>query len=146
MGWQVTFDGTRRPVDEYIAAVKDDPFATVWEGGKVVDLDDLSPDVFEKIAKQDDEANWWGVYRFPAGSSVRMIEVLRAAAEHAGVPAPAAPSNMRESRLLLDMIEQTRDPDPRERGFPTKLSTEEDSSPGQSGDSIGSPLPPDESE
>jgi hypothetical protein len=146
MGWKVTFGGTRRPEDEYLEALTDDPYASKWEGGTVVDLEDLPPDAFEKIAGADGIATWWGVFRFPAEKGPRMLAVIAAAAEHAGVDVPPTPKTMREQRELLELLELTEEPGPRDGGFPTKPSTAPDSSTGQSDASDGSPQSLDENE
>lgn len=143
MGWQITFDGTRR---ELTPDELSDPFATHWEGGKVVDLDDLSPDVFDTLAREESgDTSWWGVYRFPCGNGGRMYAVACAAAEHAEIGVPAKPANMRESKLLLSMFEQTEDIEdkPIVNGFPqTPPAAEIGSSSGPSDDSGGDPPKP----
>jgi hypothetical protein len=135
MGWQITFDGTKR--DPLVVAEdrKKDPFASVWEGGKVVDFDDLSPAFFDKIAEADKTASWYGVYLSPMSDAARLQRVVRACAEYAGVEVPAPPTNMREAKLLLTMFEETEDP----TGESSELMT--GSSTGPSPDSVGSPLP-----
>lgn len=137
MGWQITFNGTKKDL-----AVEDfaDPFTSRWEDGTVVDLDDLSPDVFDAIAQKETDASWWGIYRFPGASGSRLYAVMCAAAKHAGIDPPAKPSDMRESRALLEMIEQTKDIEdlPVQDGFPQKPSeTETASLSGLSDDSDG---------
>lgn len=143
MGWQITFDGTKRnlPPEDRAAELAENPYASIWEGGKVVDFDDLSPDLFDRIAREENsgDVNWWTIYRSPAGQSARFYKVLSAAADFAGVPVPPKPANMRESLLLLEQVERTEDP--------TEASeTEKDSSTGQSDVSDGSPPPSDENE
>ena len=105
MGWKITFDGTKRDTSN-----DDDPFASRWEGGKTVDLDELSPDVYDSIAADEQGTDsWWGVYRFPCASGARMFAIACAAAEFARVPAPSKPANMRESGLMLELFEMTQD-------------------------------------
>lgn len=138
MGWQITFDGTERELsDEELL----DPFAQRWEGGKVVNLDDLSPDVFDKIASAEEDStdSWWGVYRFPCSVGSRMWEVAKAAAEHAGVEVPAKPANMREAQLLMRQFERTQDvaEKPMVDGFPPTPPLETGSSSGLSEPSGG---------
>lgn len=140
MGWQVTFDGTRRVVPD--EEREQDPFASEWEGGKVVDLDDLPPEAFDAIAA-DDGSTWWTVYLSPGAVGSRLYKVICAAAEHAGVEKPEKPSNMRESRLLIDMIERTQaiEDRPFVDGFPpVPPETETGSSSGPSND-LGGDLP-----
>jgi len=138
MGWQITFDGTRREVtaeerehDEYVSS---------WEGGKVVDLDDLSPDVYDKIAENDPNDTWWSIYKFPGATSARLYAVVCAAAEFAGVEPPSKPANMRESKLLLQLLELTQEIEdrPTMNGFPqTPSETATGSSSGPSDASDG---------
>lgn len=140
MGWQFTFGGARRDLsdEERAAELKQNEYASVWEGGKVVDLDDLSPDVFDQIAREEFDS-WWNIYRYPGGSGSRLYAIAKAAAEHAGVEVPSKPANMRESVALLELLERTEEPHPIKGGFPTTPSeeTETASSDGSSDDSSG---------
>lgn len=138
MGWKVTFGGTRRTLS---ADELEDPFASGWEGGTAVNLDELSPSVYDEIAAQEEGANWWQVYRSPCGSGGRMARVAAAAARHAGLEVPDAPKNMRESKALLAMFEPTEDIEdkPVLEGFPPKPpETANGSSSGLSDGSSGS--------
>lgn len=135
MGWQITFEGTKRDPKALQEARKTDEWASAWEGGKVVDFDDLSPDFFAQVAKDDPVASWYGVYLSPQSDSARMYKVVRACAEHAGVEIPAPPSTMREAKLMLAMFEPTEDPTEESSESMTPSST------GLSPDSDGSPLP-----
>lgn len=148
MGWQVTFNGTKRDLTVRVKELEKDPYASIWEGGKVVDFDDLSPDLFDVIAKAEPlSGNWWNVYRYPGATASRLHAVLTATAQHAGVEVPSKPLNMREANALVEMLEATEEPGPREGGFPTTPSeTETTSSTGPSNDSDGSPAPPDEND
>jgi hypothetical protein len=145
MGWKITFEGTERVLsaEEII-----DPYVTRWEGGKVVDLDELSPDVFDKIAADENgNDSWWGVYRFPCASGARMWEVAKAAAHHGGVDAPTKPANMIEANALMAQFERTVDIQDRPviDGFPQEPpETETGSSSGPSNDSGGSLPQPEE--
>jgi len=108
MGWQITFGGTKRDLTP--EELEDDPFVSRWEGGKVVDLDELSPDVYDGIAADESGTDsWWGVYRFPCASASRMFAITQAAAAFAGVDGPSKPANMRESELILELFEITPD-------------------------------------
>jgi hypothetical protein len=150
MGWKFTFGGTRRILTdkERLAELEKDPYASIWEGGKVVDLDDLSPDAFDEIAAEDPlSGGWWTVYRFPGGSGSRLYKVACKAAEFGGAEVPSKPTNMRESLALLELCEQTEELEPIEGGFPTVRSeTETTSSSGLSEDSSGSPPQPEANE
>ena len=108
MGWQITFNGERRGDEEYFA--DPDPEKSRWVGGKVVDLGDLSPEAFEKIAADEDDATWWLVFNFPGAKASRYYRVVCLAAQHAGVDAPPKPSTMNEAVVLLELIEKTPDP------------------------------------
>lgn len=123
MGWQVTFEGTKR--SDLTDKEKVDPYVSKWEGGKVVDLDELSPDFYDGVAaREDGNDSWWGVYRFPCSSGARMLTIARAAAEHGGAPIPDKPSNMREAHALMECFERTLDIEdrPTSDGFPPKPS------------------------
>lgn len=142
MGWKVTFGGTLRPADELAKLVETDEWASRWDGGTVVDLDDLPPATYDEIALVDGTGNWWDVYMWPGATSTRLNLVLAAAAEVAGVPAPEVPANMRGVRALLLLLERTEDiaEQPMENGFPPKPDeTERGSSSISSGDTDGSP-------
>jgi len=75
-------------------------------GDKEVDFDDLSPDVFVEIAKEDDndDISWWGVYNFPGANPDRLYRTIQACAKHAGVDSPDEPTDMRTARQLLEML------------------------------------------
>ena len=139
MGWRITFDGTKRELSDDDML---DPFVTRWDGGKVVDLDDLSPDLYDRIAADENgNDSWWGVYRFPCSSAGRMFTIAVAAAEHAGVPAPTKPANMREAEQLMTCFERTPaiEDKPVVDGFPqTPPELETGSSSGLLEDSGGS--------
>lgn len=141
MGWKVTFGGTKR--------VPTDDDESMWEGGTVVNLDDLNPETFDTIASQETDANWWVVYRWPCSVAGRMWLVAEAAANHAGVDVPARPANMRDQKLLLAQFEQTVDIEdkPFVDGFPqTPVEPENGSPSGPSEDSAGDPPTSDESQ
>lgn len=89
MGWKIKF-------------VADDP-----GNEKVVDLDDLSPEVFDELAKDDPDGNWWSVYAFPGAHFDRMYKVICAAAAHAGIEPPERATTMRDSERLVEMLERT---------------------------------------
>lgn len=92
MGWKIKF-------------VADDP-----GNEKVVDLDDLSPDVFAAIAKEvDTPLTYWGVYRFPQQHPQILYRIVCAAAAHIGIDPPTEPQTMREEKLLDAMLEETPD-------------------------------------
>ncbi len=147
MGWKITFDGSRRELspEETI-----DPFVSRWEGGKTVDLDELSPDVYDGIAASETGGtdSWWGVYRFPCSSGERMYTIAVAAAAYAGIAAPAKPSNMREAGVLLTRFERTEDIEEKSMvdGFPQTPPPENDSSSGPSDDTGGDLPKPDANE
>lgn len=87
---------------------------------KVVSLDDLNPEAYDKIAADDPEATWWGIYTWPGGNSKRLYAVICAAADHVNVEHPPLPTSMVEARSLLDMLEQAEDIEekPMIDGFP----------------------------
>lgn len=92
MSWRINF------VDD------DDPEKTV-----TVDLDDLSPAVFDKIAEDDPDGTWWGVYMLPGAHFSRAYKVICAAAEFAGVKAPDQPTTMRAAQGMVDMLDRKAD-------------------------------------
>lgn len=120
MGWTVSFD--------------------TYDGEKVVNLDDLSPEVFEAIAKDEPGENFWGVYKSPGENPDRLYRVICAAASHAGIDPPGRPESMKAIQdqaamfdTVLDIEEQ-----PMQNGFPQEPGTPESgSSSGVPGDSDG---------
>lgn len=146
MGWKVTLGGTRR---ELTAEQALDPFETKWEGGTVVDFDDLSPETFDALANADGVMSWWGIYKFPREKASMVYAVVCAAAQHADVEPPPKPTNMREHSEIADMLERTPELEdqPMVGDFPRKPdATEIGSSSGAPGDSDGSPRNADENE
>lgn len=130
MGWKITF-------------VADDP-----DNEKAVDLDDLSPDVFDAIAAEEGMANWWSVYTFPGESFDRMYRVICACADSAGIPHPERAQTMRGADALVSMLTRTTDIEetPMADGFPpVPDATEVSSSSGAPGDSTGPPTSPEAS-
>lgn len=145
MGWQITFGGTRRTLT---ADDLKDPYCSKWEGGKVVNLDTLTPDTYDAIAREDTEATWWGVYKFPTSGGERMYRVAGAAAKLAEVDAPIA-AGMKEAAEVMSWFEQTRDIEdqPVVEGFPqTPGGQESGSSSGLSESSDGSLQPQEENQ
>lgn len=107
-----------------------------------VDLDDLSPDVFEEIAAAEPFANFWSVYNFPAQSPERMYRVICAAAAHAGIDVPDRATTMRAANAQNEMFERVEDikDQPMEGGFPPSPdATEASSSSGAPDDTDGPP-------
>jgi hypothetical protein len=108
----------------------------------VVDLDDLSPDVFEQIAREEKDAglSYWGVYSFPKSTPSILYAVLCAAAEHAGVSPPDRAASMRAINEQNDLFSEVPDiaDQPSQDGFPqVPGETESGSSSGAPGDSDG---------
>lgn len=126
-------------------------FAPVEEGGeeKTVSLDDLAPDLFDQIAREETSGiTWYGVYSFPGDSFERMYRVICAAADHAGVPRPDRAVTMRDAELLVGMVKRTPDIEdaPVVDGFPPQPdATEVGSTSGAPGDLAGPPTLSDDS-
>ncbi len=118
-------------------------------GDKTVDFDELSPEVFERIAAAEKgDANWWDAYMNPGGNPERMYRVVTELANHAGVDAPPKPTTMREANALAASI--TKQPDisdqPVVDGFPPEPATPANgSTSGAPEDSIGPGKKPDRS-
>lgn len=93
MPFRVTFNGTRRPKDEYEADLADDEYASKWTGGTVVEMDDLPVDVVTAIADAE-SVGWATIYYSPAGTPARLQRVLEAMATHAGVEVPSPAETM----------------------------------------------------
>lgn len=100
MGWKVTFNATKRVVtrEERAEELASDPYLSIWEPdtGTVVDLDDLTPETIEQIAKAEDGPTWFQVYTWPGQSPTRLQRVLVACAAHAGIDAPSEAATMRD--------------------------------------------------
>ncbi len=95
-------------------------------GEKTVDFDDLSPDTFEGIAKEEKAgANWWDVYINPGGNPDRMFRVMTACAQSAGLDAPAKPTTMREANAFAQRLTKKEDisEQPVVDGFPPEPVT-----------------------
>lgn len=74
--------------------------------GETIDLDELEPEFFDKIATEHEEVgNWWACYASPGGSSARLYWVVDACARRLGVDPPARPTTMPEAQLLLEMLD-----------------------------------------
>src|SRR5450631_1462555 len=102
MGWRITFGGDALPLTE---AHLTDPYLSRWKEGTVVDLDDLSPDVYDTIAAEEGEgSSWWSVYRAPAATGGRLYKIVVAAAATTDVEPPAKPETMRDAKALLALI------------------------------------------
>lgn len=127
MAWEITFDN---------------------EGEKVVvNLDDLSPSVFEEIAKPE-LATFWAVYSYPAQTPDRLHAVISAAARHAGIEPPPKAETMRAANELNDMIGEATpiEDQPIVDGLPqVPGATESGSTSGAPGDSTGTESSADDS-
>lgn len=149
MGWQIRFDGTLRDIsDEDLAEeLKKDPFASRWEGGIVVDVDDLSPDQLDAIAAAED-TSWYQIYASPATSSARLQRLIEACANHAGIELPGPPKTVGEFKDRYEnWLEATRpiEEKPFENGFPPMPGDQETGSPsGSPGISDGRSTSPDD--
>lgn len=118
----------------------------------VVNLDDLSPDVFARIAREEKDAGltYWGVYAFPKESPDICYKVICAAAEHAGVDPPERADTMRAMFEQNAMFSDAPDilKQPAQGGLPPVPSETEV---GSSSTSLGPPttgpqVSPDESQ
>jgi hypothetical protein len=104
-------------------------------GDKEVNLDDLSPGLFDELAADSPGDTWWTVYTFPAGNTERLWRVVDAAARHAGLDPVERPTTMKGALALVDMLERVDDIEdqPMQDGFPTTPEAPE------SGSTSGSP-------
>jgi len=93
MGYRITFDGKRRPQDEYEADLKTNEFASKWKDGTVVDLDDLTPNAINAIAEAEG-VGWPAIYYSPAANIDRFQRVLEACAAQAGIDPPEPAETM----------------------------------------------------
>ncbi len=122
MGWQISFGGD-----------------------KTVNLDDLAPEVFDKIAAEETEASWYGVYKSPGGMSARLYRVICAAAAHIEIDPPPPPVTMIDAEALVGMLEEAPDisEQPMVNDFPpTPAALESGSTSGALGDSDGPNMSP----
>ncbi len=120
MGWRLTF------------AVEDEEV--------VVDLDELSPDVFDELAREEAIGNWMSVHDFPGETFDRMYRVICAAAQHAGVEPPERAQTYKDAEILQAMFSRGSDiaDEPMTDGFPPEPATSsEASSSGSPEDSTG---------
>lgn len=116
--------------------------------GPTVDIDDLTVDEFQTIAK-DDPDGWFSVYNFPAKTMERLDAVIEACALHAGLPSPGPSTTVREFKARFDSwLEATPDieDEPMNDGFPpTPDAPEIGSSSGTPGASDGLSTSPEDS-
>jgi len=151
MSYRVTFGGTRRPLEEYAAATEKDPYATIWEGGKVVNFDDLDCSAFDQIAAANPEVGLTdlGIYQRPNVNGAVRYAVIRAAAEFAGIDPPPPPRTMADQKRLANMIEATLpiEDEPMEDGFPKEQDEASSSSSSTAPENTtGLPTSPEDSE
>ena len=118
MGWKITFDGTWRTVTDgdrqaeiEAATVANENPPSMWEGGKVVDLDDLSAEEYDVAAVVAPRTvTWYDIWKNPCYITGPMYEVIKAAARKAGVNPPGPPKGPRDAITLTNMFEETLDP------------------------------------
>ena len=145
MGWQITFDGTlrtitngERNVELEAAKTAGETPPSIWEGGIVIDLDDLSAEEYDVAAsKAARVVTWYDVWLNPCYITGPMYEVARVAALKAGVQSPVR-KGPRDAITLTGMFEQTADPTVELSDSTTVSST------GLSDVSGGSPVLPEE--
>lgn len=96
-----------------------------------VDLDDLTPEVFTKIASEVEAGlTDSGIYRFPKESVAIAYAVVCAAAEHLGIEPPPKPTRMGDAVVIKEMIDVAEDvaDQPMMGGFPPVLTSGSSSS------------------
>ncbi len=116
-----------------------------------VDLHDLSPNVFSKIARDVDVGlSYWGIFMYPKEYPEAVYPVICAAAAHAQVDPPPPPATMRDLPKLNAMFEEIQDIEeqPMQDGLPKAPSETESGSSSTSPDlpTTGSLTTPDDSE
>lgn len=87
----------------------------------VVNLDDLSPEVYDQIAKDSGSGlTYWGVYLNPRETPEILYRVLCAAAASVGIEPPDRAETMRDSLKLSALFSAAPDieDEPMEGGFP----------------------------
>ena len=118
----------------------------VFDDDREVRLDQLPPALFDEIAKDDPDATWWTVFRFPGASTDRLWRLYLEAAKVIDVEPGDRPVTLADTLALLDRLEQIPDieDEPMTDGFPpTPDAPVTGLSSGAPGDSDGLPTSPD---
>jgi len=95
---------------------------------KSILLDDLSENDFIEATKDYPETTWLRLYMSPGSHPGAFYKLLCACALKMQVPAPPAPTNVKDSVALLSLIEHVEDDLPQsfdEAGLPLESSEDE---------------------
>lgn len=92
-----------------------------------IHLDQLPPDLFDKIAATETDASWYTVYRFPGASTARLWKLYVEACNLAKQDPGDEPVTLAETIELLERLESTEDveDEPMENGYPPTQGTPE---------------------